>query len=66
MRLLADENVPLKAVQLLWEKGHDVLSISESMPYTADRRQWTSSNPNEERRITLVDLLFEYIHWAIW
>jgi hypothetical protein len=32
MRLLADENVPLKAVQLLREKGHDVLSISESMP----------------------------------
>jgi len=24
------------------------------------RRQWTSSYPNEERRITLVDLLFEY------
>jgi predicted nuclease of predicted toxin-antitoxin system len=36
MRLLADENVPLKAVQLLREKGHDVLSISESMPQTAD------------------------------
>ncbi|OPY55374.1 MAG: hypothetical protein A4E49_00441 [Methanosaeta sp. PtaU1.Bin112] len=36
MRLLADENVPLKAVQLLREKGHDVLSICESMPQTAD------------------------------
>ena len=36
MQLLADENVPLKAVQLLREKGHDVLSISESMPRTAD------------------------------
>lgn len=24
------------------------------------RRQWTSFYPNEERRITLVDLLFEY------
>jgi predicted nuclease of predicted toxin-antitoxin system len=36
MQLLADENVSLKAVQLLREKGHDVLSISESMPQTAD------------------------------
>ena len=28
--------IPLKAVRLLREKGHDVLSISESMPQTAD------------------------------
>jgi len=32
MRLMADENVPMKAVLLLREKGHDVLSISESLP----------------------------------
>jgi hypothetical protein len=36
MRLLADENVPLKAVQLLRELGHDVLSIGESMPKISD------------------------------
>jgi predicted nuclease of predicted toxin-antitoxin system len=36
MRLVADENVPLKAVLLLREKGHDVLSISESLPKTSD------------------------------
>ena len=36
MRLVADENVPMKAVLLLREKGHDVLSISESLPQTAD------------------------------
>jgi hypothetical protein len=35
MRLVADENVPMKAVLLLREKGHDVLSISESLPQTA-------------------------------
>jgi hypothetical protein len=36
MRLVADENVPMKAVLLFREKGHDVLSISESLPQTAD------------------------------
>ena len=36
MRLVADENVPLQAVELLREKGHDVLSICESLPQTAD------------------------------
>lgn len=36
MRLFADENVPLKAVQLLRKKGHDVLSICETAPQTAD------------------------------
>ena len=36
MRLVVDENVPMKAVLLLREKGHDVLSISESLPQTAD------------------------------
>ncbi|VVB69663.1 Uncharacterised protein [uncultured archaeon] len=36
MRLLADENIPLKAVQLLREKGHDILSIGEMAPKTSD------------------------------
>ncbi len=36
MRLPADENIPSKAVQLLRNKGHDVLSISESQPQTSD------------------------------
>lgn len=36
MRLVADENVPMKAVLLLREKGHDILSISESLLQTAD------------------------------
>ena len=36
MRLVADENIPMKAIILLREKGHDVLSISESLPQTAD------------------------------
>ncbi len=36
MRLLADENIPLKAIHLLRSKGHDILSISESQPQTAD------------------------------
>jgi predicted nuclease of predicted toxin-antitoxin system len=36
MRLLADENVPFKAIQLLRNSGHDILSISESHPQTSD------------------------------
>lgn len=36
MRLVADEKVPLKAVHLLRKNGHDVLSICESLPQTAD------------------------------
>lgn len=36
MRLLADENIPLRAVQLLREMGHDVLSICEIAPKTSD------------------------------
>lgn len=36
MRLLADENIPLKAIHLLRNNGHDILSISESQPQTAD------------------------------
>lgn len=37
MRLLADENIPLKAIELLRKAGHDVLSISESAPRACDR-----------------------------
>jgi predicted nuclease of predicted toxin-antitoxin system len=37
MRLLADENVPLKAIELLRKMGYDVLSISESTPQACDR-----------------------------
>ena len=36
MRLLADENIPLKAIELLRKKGHDVLSISECEPRACD------------------------------
>lgn len=36
MRLVADENIPMKAVQLLRKNGHDILSIGESLPQTAD------------------------------
>lgn len=36
MRFLVDENVPLKAVLLLRERGHDVVLICESMSQTAD------------------------------
>lgn len=36
MRLLADENIPLKAIRLLRGKNHDILSISESQPQTSD------------------------------
>jgi len=42
MRLVADENVPMKAVRSLREKGHEVLSISESLPQTAARISWRS------------------------
>ena len=37
MRLLADENVPLKAIELLRKMGYDVLSVSESTPQACDR-----------------------------
>ena len=36
MRLLADENIPHLAVELLRSMGHDVLSISESAPSICD------------------------------
>lgn len=37
MQILADENIPGSAVQLLRESGHDVLWISETSPGVADR-----------------------------
>ena len=36
MRLLADENIPLQAIELLRGKGHNVLAIAESMPSICD------------------------------
>ncbi|MBN1235937.1 MAG: DUF5615 family PIN-like protein [Methanotrichaceae archaeon] len=36
MRLLADENIPFLAIELLRRKGHDVLAISESAPSICD------------------------------
>jgi len=43
MRLVADENITMKAVLLLREKGHGVISISESLPQTADEQiYWPS------------------------
>jgi predicted nuclease of predicted toxin-antitoxin system len=36
MRLLADENIPLLAIEQLRRKGHDVLAISESAPSICD------------------------------
>jgi predicted nuclease of predicted toxin-antitoxin system len=36
MRLLADENIPLLAIELLRRKGHDVLAIAESTPSICD------------------------------
>ena len=36
MKILADENIPLKAVQGLRDSGHDVLWIRESSPGIAD------------------------------
>lgn len=36
MRLLADENVPYAAVDLLRKRGHDILAISEMSPSACD------------------------------
>ena len=36
MRLLADENIPYLAIELLRRKGHDVLAIAESTPSICD------------------------------
>jgi predicted nuclease of predicted toxin-antitoxin system len=36
MRLLADENIPFMAIELLRRKGHDVLAIAESTPSICD------------------------------
>jgi len=36
MRLLADENIPRRAIERLRRKGHDVLAICESAPRTLD------------------------------
>ena len=36
MRLLADENIPLAAVELLRKRGHDVLAICEASPNACD------------------------------
>lgn len=36
MRLLADENIPIQAIEMLRKKGHDVLAISESAPSICD------------------------------
>jgi predicted nuclease of predicted toxin-antitoxin system len=37
MRLLADENIPLRAIERLRKMGYDVQSISESTPQACDR-----------------------------
>jgi predicted nuclease of predicted toxin-antitoxin system len=36
MRLLADENIPLAAIDLLRKRGHDVLAVSEIAPSICD------------------------------
>ena len=36
MRLLADENIPVLAIEQLRRKGHDVLAIAESTPSICD------------------------------
>jgi predicted nuclease of predicted toxin-antitoxin system len=36
-KLLADENVPLKAVEILREKGVDAVSVTELSPGLKDR-----------------------------
>jgi predicted nuclease of predicted toxin-antitoxin system len=36
MRLLADENIPLAAIELLRRRGHDVWAVSEIAPSICD------------------------------
>ncbi|MDD4652192.1 MAG: DUF5615 family PIN-like protein [Methanothrix sp.] len=36
MRLLADENIPILAIELLRRNGHDVLAIAVSTPSICD------------------------------
>jgi predicted nuclease of predicted toxin-antitoxin system len=36
VRLLADENIPSSAIQGWRKRGHDVLSVKESMPGSSD------------------------------
>jgi len=43
MRLLADENIPIQAIEMLRKKGHDVLAISESAPSICDENVMGSS-----------------------
>lgn len=68
MRLVADENVPMKAVLLLREKGHDVLSISESLPQTADEdilktaERDGSHNPQLQQGFWRIGFLFRTSH----
>ena len=51
MRLLADENIPLLAIELLRRKGHDVLAIAESAPSICDEEVMLLAQ--DEERILL-------------
>lgn len=51
MRLLADENIPMRAVELLRSMGHDVQSISEIAPSICDKNIMALAE--DEKRILL-------------
>lgn len=54
MRVLADENVPLEAIEVLRGRGHDVAWIREVAPGSSDERVMERAQ-NEERALLTFD-----------
>ncbi len=51
MRILADENVPKKVVQILRQQGHDVVWMAETAPGSKDEE--VMARAREEGRVLL-------------
>ena len=60
-KLLADENVPLKAVEILREKGVDVASVTELSPGLKDREVLDLAG--REGRIIVTARMSGRKHW---
>lgn len=53
-KLLADENIPRKTVEILRKQGHDIASVSETTPGMSDRAVIEQAN-KEDRIIVTFD-----------
>lgn len=60
MKFLANENIPLKSIEVLREKGFDVKSVSELFPGISDKEVLTFAK-KEQRIILTFDKDYGYL-----